>query len=212
MIRNIIWDLDGTLFDTYPSIIAAFQAVLNANSFAAPPERIFSLTQVSLQHCADILSAEFGLDPEQTIEQFAARYRQVSPADQPPFPGVLQVCQAISALGGLNLVVTHRSLRTLKMLLEYHHLDQYISTCLSAQDGFPIKPDPAMFNELISRFGLDPLETLTVGDRDIDVQAGRAAGLRTCGFGAQISQSAPDLWVSDFHQLETLIKNENLNQ
>ena len=124
MIQNIIWDVDGTLFDTYPSIIATFQAVLNANGCSAPSEHIASLAQVSLQYCADTLAAEFGLDPDQTVELFSARYRQVSPADQPPFPGVVQVCQAVSALDGLNLVVTHRSLRSLKVLLEHHHLDR----------------------------------------------------------------------------------------
>jgi hypothetical protein len=105
MIRNIIWDVDGTLFDTYPAIIACFQAVLNANGCSAPTEHIASLVMVSLQHCADTLAAEFDLDPALTVEQFSARYAQVSPADQLPFPGLLQVIQAISALGGLNLVV-----------------------------------------------------------------------------------------------------------
>ncbi len=28
MIRNIIWDADGTLFDTYPAIASAFQAAM----------------------------------------------------------------------------------------------------------------------------------------------------------------------------------------
>ena len=212
MIRNIIWDVDGTLFDTYPSIIATFLAVLNANGCSTPSEHIASLAQISLQHCADTLAAEFDLDPDQTVEQFSARYRQVSPADQPPFPGVHQVCQAISTLGGLNLVVTHRSLSSLKVLLEHHLLDRYITACLSAQDGFPTKPDPAMFNELVSRFTLQRGETLAVGDRDIDIQAGRAAGLRTCGFGGEIKHSIPDFRISDYLELVSLIEHESLNQ
>jgi HAD superfamily hydrolase (TIGR01509 family) len=211
MIRNIIWDVDGTLFDTYPAIIACFQAVLNANGCSAPTEHIASLVMVSLQHCADTLAAEFDLDPALTVEQFSARYAQVSPADQLPFPGLLQVIQAISALGGLNLVVTHRSLRSLKLLLEYYHLDQFFSACLSAQDGFPTKPHPAMFTELVNRFGLDPAETLAVGDRDIDIQAGSAAGLRTCAFGSQIRLSNPDYRIIHYQELLSLIKDESMN-
>ena len=63
-----------------------------------------------------------------------------------------------------------------------------------------------MFNELVSRFALQRAETLAVGDRDIDIQAGSAAGLRTCGFGGEIKQSVPDFRLSDYQGLVALIK------
>jgi phosphoglycolate phosphatase-like HAD superfamily hydrolase len=212
MIRNIIWDVDGTLFDTYPSIIASFQAVLAASGFSASNAYIAGLAQVSLGHCAETLAAEFGLDPAETVERFAAHYAQVAPNDQPLFPGVLQVCQMISAKGGLNLVVTHRSLRSLKILLEHHQLNQYMSACLSAQDGFPAKPDPAMFTELVNRFNLNPAETLAVGDRDIDILAGSAAGVQTCGFGGDIRQSNPNFRIRDYTELVSLLKDGSMKQ
>jgi phosphoglycolate phosphatase-like HAD superfamily hydrolase len=207
MIRNIIWDVDGTLFDTYPAIIAAFQAVLIANGCSTAPGHIADLAQISLTHCVQVLAAEFSLDPDRTGAQFSNQYARSSLASQPPFPGVAQVCQAVSDLGGLNLIVTHRSLRSLRIMLEYNHLDHFITTSLSAQDGFPTKPDPAMFNELVHRFELVPTETLTVGDRDIDIQAGAAAGLCTCGFGSQIRQSRPDFLLTDYQDLLAILKN-----
>ncbi len=212
MIRNIIWDVDGTLFDTYPAFIACFQAALQTNGCSAAPEHIGELVLVSVTHCANTLAAEFGLDPDQLAAGFSAQYAQAPLASQPSFPGVLEVCQTITASGGLNLIATHRSMRTLKLLLEYHQLDQYINACLSAQDGFPQKPDPAMFIELLNRFSLAPENTLAVGDRDLDIQAGAAAGVRACGFGNLFPNSQPDFIIQDYQELLERIKVENMNQ
>ncbi len=208
MIRNIIWDVDGTLFDTYPTFVACFQAALAADGHTASAEHITELVLVSITHCAHSLAAEFGMHPDEMVARFSDQYAQTSPASQPPFPHVLSVCKAICEAGGLNLVVTHRSLRSLKLLLEYHHLDVYISASLSAQDGFPLKPAPAMFIELVNRFSLDPAQTLAVGDRDIDIQAGAAAGLCTCAFGDPVRFANPDFTFQDYRQLLPLIGNQ----
>jgi len=208
MIRNIIWDVDGTLFDTYLTFAACFQAALAVDGYTASAEQITELALVSMTHCAYSLAAEFGVDPDEMAARFDDQYAQTSPASQPPFPHVLSVCKAISEAGGLNLIVTHRGLRSLKLLLEYHQMEPYFSASLSAQEGFPLKPDPAMFIELVNRFSLDPAQTLAVGDREIDIQAGAAAGLRTCAFGDPIRFTNPDYTLQDYRQLLSLIGNE----
>ncbi len=59
MIRNIIWDLDGTLFDTYPAITGAFQAALADLGKDAPLDWIDSLAKKSVGFCETSLSEHF---------------------------------------------------------------------------------------------------------------------------------------------------------
>jgi phosphoglycolate phosphatase-like HAD superfamily hydrolase len=102
MFRNIVWDVDGTLFDTYPAIARAFKTALN----------------------------DFGKD-----------------------------------------------------------------------DGYPKKPHPAAFEAILKTHELPREETLTVGDRDIDILAGRASGLFTCLFGNETEGVTADLTIRSFEEL-----------
>jgi phosphoglycolate phosphatase-like HAD superfamily hydrolase len=56
MIRNIIWDVDGTLFDTYPAIAQAFKAALNDLGADASLDWIEGLARKSLGRCASTLA------------------------------------------------------------------------------------------------------------------------------------------------------------
>ena len=49
--------------------------------------------------------------------------------------------------------------------------------------GYPLKPDPAKFEEVIGRTSLKLRETLAVGDRYLDILSGYTAGVHTCLFG-----------------------------
>jgi phosphoglycolate phosphatase-like HAD superfamily hydrolase len=68
-------------------------------------------------------------------------------------------------------------------------------------DGYPRKPDPAAFVAALERHALPREGTMTVGDRDIDILAGQAAGVVTCLFGAPRDDVAPDLIIADFGEL-----------
>lgn len=207
MIRNIIWDVDGTMFDTYPAIVASFVKALADLGHSAPVDRVDSLVRISFGHCAETLAQEFSFDPRQYLHRFSDYYSQISLDEQPPFPGIVQVCKAILSLGGLNLVATHRSADGFASLLAHYQMGFLVSDYLSVSDGFPKKPDPALFNTLIQRHMLIQAQTLAVGDRDIDVLAGKAAGIYTCCFNAACGDSSPDYCIDDYGQLLDIIEN-----
>jgi phosphoglycolate phosphatase-like HAD superfamily hydrolase len=200
-IRNVIWDVDGTLFDTYPAISRAFRAALNELGRDAPLERITELARESLGRCASTLAAELKLDPERFEAAFDRQYGRIPATDQPPFSGVREVCEHIFAAGGRNVIVTHRGPAGTAELLAAGRLSGYFADCITQANGFPRKPDPAAFNAIIERNGLDRDATLAIGDRDIDVQAGRAAGVVTCLFGSLDRRSDADLVIEDFGEL-----------
>jgi HAD superfamily hydrolase (TIGR01509 family) len=207
MIQHLIWDVDGTLFDTYPAIARSFQAAAHDLGAPAAYDEVMRLAQVSVDHCVTTLSNAYALPADQLEERFEQHYRIITPEDQPPFAGVEAVCEHIRSRGGLNLIVTHRRRFGLDRLLAAHRLTAYFTDITSHDDAYPRKPDPAAFNVLIERHQLPREATLGVGDRDIDILAAQAAGLRAALFGTNYGAATPDFVFSDYPTLQNKIIN-----
>jgi phosphoglycolate phosphatase-like HAD superfamily hydrolase len=209
MLRDLIWDVDGTIFDTYPAFIRAFEAALQDLDAQAPLDRIAELCRQSLSHCVATLADECRVDAEDVLRGFQAHYAATPARDQPPFPGVIDVCATVRSIGGQNLIVTHRGGESLQRLLEFHHMMDYFTDRLTHDDGFPRKPDPTSFEEMIQRHHLERASVLAIGDRDIDVLAGRAAGVRTCLFGTRLPEVGADYTIAHFAELYRILVVEN---
>jgi len=201
VIRNLIWDLDGTLFDTYPAMVAAMQEALAGLGVDAPADQLEALMRVSVSHCTEAFAVAHQLRDEDIVRAFLQCYERARPEDQPPFPGVREVCAAVTTAGGKNAIVTHRRRATTGMLLADHNMQDLFVGAITADDGLPRKPDPAAFQTALRLFGLPAEQTLAVGDRDIDILGGQAAGLCTALFGQPIDDLAPDLIVAGFDEL-----------
>jgi HAD superfamily hydrolase (TIGR01509 family) len=208
VIRNILWDIDGVLFDTYPAITFAISKTLIGLDRSIALNVIDELVRQSCDHCIDMLSQRFKLDPDLLRDEFAASYQEILPANQPPFPGVRTACQFIRQSGGRNLIATHRDRQSTQRLLVAHGLIHYFDEIFSVEQGYPRKPDPAMVLAALKKYALNPEETLLIGDRESDVRAGQAAGARTCLYGrAALSQPA-DYRIDDYLQLLNFIKGK----
>jgi phosphoglycolate phosphatase-like HAD superfamily hydrolase len=77
----------------------------------------------------------------------------------------------------------------------------YFTDVLSHEDGYPRKPDPAAFVEMMQRHHFTREDTLAIGDRDIDTLAAQGAGLRACLFGIPGGQVIPDMAITDYAEL-----------
>lgn len=209
MFRNIIWDVDGTLFDTYPSIARAFKAALKDFGKEASLDWIHELARKSLGECLSTLAGTFALDEKMLGQAFGQRYDAVKPEAQPPFPGVVAVCDYICAIGGKNVIVTHRGREGTAELLAANHMAQYFAGFLARDDGYPKKPHPAAFEAALILHNLRPGETMAVGDREIDVLAGQAAGLFSCLFRGEAEDVRADLSVGSFDELYDYLVSRN---
>jgi phosphoglycolate phosphatase-like HAD superfamily hydrolase len=207
VIQHLIWDVDGTLFDTYPAIARSFQSAARDLGAPATYDEVMRLALVSVDHCVTTLSSTYALPADRLEELFEQYYRTITPEDQPPFVGVAAVCEHIRSRGGLNLIVTHRRRAGLDRLLATHRLTAYFTGSISNDDAYPRKPDPAAFLALIEKHQLPRNITLGIGDRDIDVLAAQAAGLRAAFFGTNPGTSSPDFVFSDYAVLLHMITN-----
>ena len=201
MFRNIIWDVDGTLFDTYPAIARAFQVALNDLGKDASLEWIEGLARTSLSYCVTTLASQCQLNEKDIGQAFEEHYDRTPPEEQPPFPGVITICKYICTLGGMNVIITHREHKSTNELLTANKMTHYFAACLARDDGYPKKPHPAAFEAMIKTHNLQREETMAIGDRDIDVLAGQAAGIFTCLFGLKEDRVVADLSISSFDEL-----------
>ncbi|PKO01025.1 MAG: hypothetical protein CVU42_00860 [Chloroflexi bacterium HGW-Chloroflexi-4] len=209
MIRNIIWDVDGTLFDTYPSFSKSFQLTLKEFGCDAPLDWITKQALVSIDFCVKALAERFNLDEDAVGEKFSLYYSSTPALDQPPFEGVIEICKSITECGGKNLIVTHRREGGLIELLNTFNLRQFFSGWTTGDEGYKRKPDPEAFLITLATHAITPNETLTIGDRDIDILAGQAAGLKAFLIGDSISTCQPDYIFNNFSQLHDWLKNQN---
>ena len=198
-----IFDLDGTLLDSARDICGAIQEVLAARGRADVTDAW--LRRYIGRHLLDMFYDLGFEDPE--IEPMIAHYRKIYPqrghALTSVFPGV---AEALTELGGRKSTATIKSTANTRIVLEQFGLLRHFDH-VQGTDGFPAKPEPDVIFKSLELFGARPEDCLFVGDSAADMEAGRRAGVRTCGvrygYGdvEEMARWEPDYWVEDLREL-----------
>ncbi|MCE5258727.1 MAG: HAD-IA family hydrolase [Chloroflexi bacterium] len=205
MYRNIIWDLDGTIIDSYPAIGKAYAEALAELGCAIALDEIDVLAHISLNLATEQLAARCGLAGEALSEAFTRIYGAADPAGQPPLAGVRQVLDIIVARGGKNIIITHRIRSSTLALLDAHKLTGMFAGILCGDDGYPRKPAPGAYLTALERYRLVAAETLAVGDRAIDILGAQAAGLSAVLYGKPLEGVSPDYLFGDYTEALRLL-------
>jgi len=205
VIRHLLWDLDGTLIDSYPAIAGAYQEAAAELGYRMITDEVYALAKVSLTTCITELARCAGADKARMSEACQKAYAAVDPAVQPVMPFAREVLAAVCARGGCNVIVTHRERASTTALLAAHRLTGYFSGIIAGDDGYPRKHDPAAYLAALARYQLDPCETMAVGDRAVDVLGARAAGLVSFLYGRDPLGAAPEYLADDYAELLALI-------
>lgn len=193
--RHVFWDMGGTIVNTYPGLDAILAGVVRATGQRVQPGDVAAATRVSTGHAISTLSERFDV-PEAEFRQ-AERELKERWRTSPP-PAMPNVREVMAQVPGLNLVVTHRDRASATSLLE--GLGISVDDLVCTDDGFPRKPDPAMYAELVRRHGLDVAECVGIGDRPIDAESAAGAGMAT----VMLTPPGVDVPVAGDHQIDEL--------
>lgn len=181
---RLLWDLDGTIFDTYPAIVDSF-IDLHVEVHGKPTDKVEALrwlkktSQDALDH--------YGM-PEH-IERFKELHNKRSEAGSPLFSGVKEILAAAE----VNVIVTHREKVATLELLEKWGMSDYFQEVVSPEDdGFPRKPDAAAYQYVHDKYKLD----WAIGDRALDLIPAKAVGMKTCAF--QNADIEADLHIEEY--------------
>lgn len=205
MLKNLIWDFDGTLFDTYPAMTEALRVTLKEHGFIADKELIYSKMKISVGHCLEYFSSFVDID-EAFLERNKAIRRELEEKLCFPYPGVPELLRDIIDSGRHNYIYTHRDV-SLYPLLEKAGMRDLFTDIVIASHGFPPKPAPDAINYLVSKHDLIKSETAMIGDRQIDIDSGINAGVVTIayydGSGSVILNQ--DYTIHDMDEMRKLI-------
>ncbi|HAQ1126271.1 phosphoglycolate phosphatase [Enterococcus faecium] len=200
--KNYIWDFDGTLFDTYPAMVdGAWQALKDFGISMDKKEIYFKMKKYSTSY----LINESNLNAREFNELFH-RYEKESTEVSRPFPETKQVLEMLKDNGGRHFILTHRLTESTWGLLKEHRLAHLIEEVVGIDQDFPRKPDPASLNYLIDTFHLERTDTMMIGDRRLDIEAGKNAGVATCLYDIDhfLDEIPADYVVGNLNEILTL--------
>ena len=177
----IVFDWDGTLFDSTGLIVRCIQDACRDLGIAVPSDTDAAYViglglHDALRHAAPGLPAE-------RYPELGLRYRHHWFARQHEvvlFPGTLEMLDALKARNHWLAVATGKSRRGLDEALDSSGLRALFDASRTA-DETAGKPDPQMLLELMREFGSDPQRTLMIGDTTHDLQMARNAGTPAVG-------------------------------
>lgn len=177
--RHWFWDFDGTLFNTYPRIVRAFQKALRQMKIEAADEEVLTLAKKTLVDASRFYGGEEG--ERQLLDLYYEHAEEEGPDTLRPYQGLEAVLAFIADHGGQSYLYTHRD-HTGPEALEREGLLKYFADAVTGDDGFPSKPAPDALLHLAGKHGLDLRECVMVGDRPIDLDAGINAGMESILF------------------------------
>jgi phosphoglycolate phosphatase len=213
----LLLDLDGTLVDSRADIINSVNLMLaELGRETLPDARVLKfvgegarlLVERALR--ADQNGAPPDYDVDRALEIFRRHYREHLLDQTRVYP---EVKETLTALGHIpKAVVTNKPYEFTTSLLEGIGLSSYFEVVIGGDCLLERKPSPLMLLEAASRCGAHVSECLMVGDSRVDVEAGRAANMKTCGYipgfrgRTELVEAGVDYVIERFSELCTLVE------
>lgn len=174
--RAVVFDLDGTLLDSLPLVLAAISHALEPFG-VRPTMEIFARLGGPPARFLPTLLSDLSHVPA-AMERMESFHRQNIHLIR-PFAGAPRLLDDLRAHGIQSAIWTGRDRESAERLLREHKLDGYFTTIVCGDDLPTHKPDPEGLREIIRRLGIAAADTLFVGDADVDVLGGVACGVDT---------------------------------
>lgn len=183
--RLVVFDVDGTLVDGQHKIIAAMNEAFRQHGHPLPPaEAVRGTIGLSLVEAVALLLPELPsaqhVRVAHTYGDMFASLRQRPDYGDLLYPGALESLDALRNAGLLLGIATGKSLRGVRSLLERTGMEGRFATVRTADDG-PGKPHPAMLQAAMAEAGVEPCNTVMVGDTTFDMVMARSAGATALG-------------------------------
>lgn len=214
MYKNILFDFDGTVFDTVKGIERSVKYALDKNGivlsvdsfrrFAGPPFKV-------------IFKEQYGFDDElivKIIEAFREDYLPYGIYESSPFPGIAELLDELRQ-NGFKLAIATLKPRTMAVeLLERSGLYGKFDV-ISGQiaEGIETLTKAEIVRGAMDMLGAAPEDTVLVGDTKYDVVGGHEAGLKVIGVrygyaeSGELENAGADIIVETLGDLKKLFLN-----
>jgi len=210
-IKHICFDLDGTLVNSRETIIKSTTASLDALSIKHNIDQEIFAGMIGL-HFNEIFR-EFDIDiPDFNtfIEIYKTKYFDFI-SDSVLYDGVENILELLSRRDIKISLLTTKGQDQAEKLVDYFGLKKYFSLVMGRRDGLQHKPSPESLIFICDELNITPLQTLMVGDTELDIMCGKSAGSFTCGvlYGYRsedrLREINPDFLIKNLNELKSVI-------
>ena len=178
----VLFDLDGTFADTAPDLSAALNHVRSLHNLPPLP---LEITRLQASHgSAGLLKLGFNVEPDSTEfpalrDALLAHYSASICVHTTLFPGMAELIDTLEQRGLPWGIVTNKPHRFTVPLMQALGYDKRAVCLVSGDTCAHAKPHPAPLLHAARITGVAPQNCLYLGDDKRDIEAGRAAGMKT---------------------------------
>lgn len=215
MTELVIFDLDGTLLDTIGDLAASCNAVLAKHSL---PQHSYEQYRGFVGNGIMRLVERALPEPLRTPHTIAAvrrdfveYYTAHIDTHTTPYAGIPELLSELSARGVRMAVASNKFQAGTEKLVRRFFPGVGFAAVLGQREGVPLKPDPAVVEEILRCTGTSCDRVLYVGDSGVDMQTAAAAGVRSVGVAwgfrarAELVETGAGHIVESPHQILALL-------
>jgi len=185
MSRSVLLDLDGTLIDSHPGILASCLAALRA--LGHEPDQTLD-TQIRrsigppLEEMMQILLQSYGDDRvSEAVAIYRQHYGESGFLGSVPYPGIGKCLEEMKQSGLRIYLATSKREVFASRILDHLQFATYFDGIHGSVPGGALDHKPELLAHVLSKHGLSPSHSLMVGDRRYDISGAHAVGMRGLG-------------------------------
>lgn len=213
---TIVFDLDGTLVDTYPDLIGTLSWLLESEGlegidFDEARKLIGHGMRPMVEKALKLKGrGETKAEVDEVFARYIAVYETRLTRDSRPFPGMIEALDRLAGEGMVLAVCTNKVQRLARQLLEELDMAHRFAVIAGADTYSVRKPDPGHILMTVRDAGGDPARAVMVGDSDTDIRAAQAASVPVIAYSGgytaiPLPSLGPDVIIDHYDDLAAAV-------
>lgn len=208
MKKAVLFDVDGTLLDTWDFVYLAVKHTLKTEGKSVTEENIKNAMGRTLAEYYKTLLPD--IDPKNLVK-LHREFQEVNYSLIKSFPKVRKTLKNLKKSGYLLVAISNRARESVRRSLKLSKIYSLFNLILTPEDVKHAKPHKEHIHKALTNLVVRPQDAYMVGDTDQDILAGRAAGVKTVGvtygfWGKDIAKHKPDYLIDKIEDLLKILK------
>ena len=183
MTRSVLLNLDGTLIDSWPGILASCLAALRA--LGHEPDDPLDIRRVigpPLEEMMQVVLLPYEDDRvAEAVSAYRSHYGEIGLLGSVPYPGIGRSLEEMKRAGWRLYLATSKREIFARRILDHLKFAAWFDDIHGSVPGGALDHKPELLAHILSRHGLSPSHSLMVGDRRYDISGAHAVGMRGLG-------------------------------
>lgn len=211
--HSVLLDLDGTLVDSKPGIVASYDAALRDLGHVPDPD--FDLTFVIGPVLSDVMGIVLDHYGDTRVAEAILAYRryyaEIGVIGAVPYAGIASLLPTLTAAGSSLFLATSKRTTFAIQILERLDFARHFAGIYGSEPDGARDHKPELIAGILKSHQLEPTRTVMVGDRRYDIAGAHANGLRSIGvlwgYGGrrELEDAGADAIVASAEELEAIL-------